>query len=186
MIYCLYQRLNLIFPKKNCSSACYVCMYVWKKYQTGFCNSFYKFFNFYFFCSPETTFTLGLYTYDIFSNRVVLFLQKTSVLLMEFLTCKLLQPSLSQYSKYPCGICTQDIAKNYNAVCCDICNLWVHIKCNNITKFCYRKLQNSHNPWYCKKCIKQILLFFRAYSKSPKQGYKRKFNILSKENNSRK
>ena len=60
--------------------------------------------------------------------------------------------------KYPCGICAKDVAKNH-AACCDICNLWVHIKCNNITKFCYRKLQNSQEPWYCKKCIKQILCF---------------------------
>ena len=60
--------------------------------------------------------------------------------------------------KYPCGICAKDVAKNH-AVCCDICNLWVHIKCNNIRKFCYRKLQNSQDPWYCKTCIKQILCF---------------------------
>ena len=46
--------------------------------------------------------------------------------------------------KYPCGICAKDVAKNH-AVCCDICNLWVHIKRNNI-KFCYRKLQNSQDP----------------------------------------
>ena len=61
--------------------------------------------------------------------------------------------------KCPCGICAKHVEKNHNAVCCDICNLWVHIKCNNITKFCYRKLQNSQDPWYCKKCIKQILPF---------------------------
>ena len=61
--------------------------------------------------------------------------------------------------KYLCGICAKDVTKSHNAVCCDICNLWVHIKCNNITKFCYRKLQNSQDPWYCKKCIKQILPF---------------------------
>ena len=80
MIYCLYRRLDWIFQQKKCSSACYVCMYVCmeKKYQTGFFNSSYKlFFNFYFLYSPETTFTLRLYTYDIFSNRVVLVLQKT-------------------------------------------------------------------------------------------------------------
>ena len=35
----------------------------------------------------------------------------------------------------------------------------VHIKCNNIRKFCYRKLQQSHEPWHCQKCIKQVLPF---------------------------
>ena len=61
--------------------------------------------------------------------------------------------------KCPCGVCYKVVAKNHNAVCCDSCNLWVHIKCNNLTKFCYRKLQTCHEPWYCKNCIKQILPF---------------------------
>ena len=60
--------------------------------------------------------------------------------------------------KFPCRICPKNVAKNHNAVCCDICNLWVHIKWvhNNITRYCYRKLQNSKEPWYPKKCIKNI------------------------------
>ena len=62
-------------------------------------------------------------------------------------------------SKFPCDISAKTVAKNHNAVCCDICHLWVHIKCNNITKFCYRKLQQSHERWYCQKCIKQVLPF---------------------------
>ena len=43
--------------------------------------------------------------------------------------------------KFPCGICAKVVAKNHNAVCSDICNLWVPIKCNSTTKFFYRKLQ---------------------------------------------
>ena len=41
--------------------------------------------------------------------------------------------------KFPCGVCYKPVAKNHNAACCDSCNLWVHINCNNLTKFCYRK-----------------------------------------------
>ena len=59
--------------------------------------------------------------------------------------------------KVPCGVCYKAVAKNHSAVCCNSCNLWVHIKCNNLTKFCYRKLQTCHESWYCKNCIKQIL-----------------------------
>ena len=61
--------------------------------------------------------------------------------------------------KCPCGICAKAVANNHNAVYCDICNLWVHMKYNYITKFCYRKLQQSHEPWYGQKCIKQVLPF---------------------------
>ena len=61
--------------------------------------------------------------------------------------------------KFPCGICYKAVAKNHNGVCCDSCNLWVHIKCNNLTKFCHRKLQTSQEHWYHRNCIKQILPF---------------------------
>ena len=61
--------------------------------------------------------------------------------------------------KFPCSICAKAVAKSHKAVCCDICNLWVYIKCNSITKFCYRILQQSHEPWYCQKYIKQVLPF---------------------------
>ena len=57
--------------------------------------------------------------------------------------------------KFPCGICAKAVAKNYNAVYCNTCNLWVHIKCNNVTKFCYRRLSKVHK--------KSTTFFFRTY-----------------------
>ena len=59
--------------------------------------------------------------------------------------------------KFPCNICEKSVASNHNAICCDICNKWVHISCNNISRYCYRKLQKDSTPWYCKKCLKQVL-----------------------------
>ena len=61
--------------------------------------------------------------------------------------------------KYPCGSCTKTVVKSHNAVCCDICSLWFHIKCNNTTEYCYRKLQNSNGSWYCKTCPAKALPF---------------------------
>ena len=58
-----------------------------------------------------------------------------------------------------CGICSKKVANNHFAVCCDICNHWVNIKCNNITKFYYQKLEKDKAPWYCKKCISQVIPF---------------------------
>ena len=60
-------------------------------------------------------------------------------------------------SPWPCGICHKRVAKNHNAVCCDVCNQWVHISCNNITRYTYSKLQKEQAPWYCKKCIKNTI-----------------------------
>ena len=61
--------------------------------------------------------------------------------------------------KFPCGFCKKTVAANHNAVCCDICNKWVHISCNNITRYCYRKLQKDEMPWYCEICLGQAMPF---------------------------
>ena len=46
-------------------------------------------------------------------------------------------------SPWPCCICHKTVAKNHNAVFCDVCNQWVHILCNNITRYTYTKLQKD-------------------------------------------
>ena len=53
--------------------------------------------------------------------------------------------------KFPCNICEKNVASNHNAICCDICNKWVHISYNNISR-----LQKDSTPWYC---LKQVLPF---------------------------
>ena len=59
--------------------------------------------------------------------------------------------------QFPCLICEKVAAKNHKAVCCDVCNKWVHIGLNNINTYTYRKLQKSHAPWYCNKCLKKLM-----------------------------
>ena len=49
-------------------------------------------------------------------------------------------------TNYPCGVCSKIVAKNHNAVCCDKCDMWVHMVCN---KYGYRKLQKDNSPWFC-------------------------------------
>ena len=51
------------------------------------------------------------------------------------------------------------VAGNYSTVCCDICNKWVYISCNGITRYCYRRLQKEETTWYCKICLRQAMLF---------------------------
>ena len=60
--------------------------------------------------------------------------------------------------KFPCNIREKNVASN-RAICCDICNKWVHISCNKISRYCYWKLQKDSTPWYCKNCLKQVLPF---------------------------
>ena len=35
----------------------------------------------------------------------------------------------------------------------------MHVSCNNVSRYCYRKIQKVSTPWYCKNCLKQVLQF---------------------------
>ena len=45
------------------------------------------------------------------------------------------------------------------AVHCDLCELWIHIKCNNLDYLHYRYLQNCDESWYCIECCSIIFPF---------------------------
>ena len=62
-------------------------------------------------------------------------------------------------TSYPCSVCSKTVAKNYNTVCCNKCDMWVHIVCKNLSKYCYRKLQKDNSPWFCVDCLKKEMLF---------------------------
>ena len=51
----------------------------------------------------------------------------------------------NQMVNFPCSVCEKPVAINHEAVCCDICNKWVHIRCNNICKKTYRCLKKRSN-----------------------------------------
>ena len=54
--------------------------------------------------------------------------------------------------KYPCKICNNPVVKNHEAVQCDKCQLWVHMKCNKINIQTYNKLKEEETAWYCISC----------------------------------
>ena len=59
--------------------------------------------------------------------------------------------------KFPCLVCNRTVAKNHRAVQCDLCDSWVHIACNNLNLYTYRKLQKEKSPWYCMCCFRKEL-----------------------------
>ena len=61
--------------------------------------------------------------------------------------------------KHPCGTCQKAVANAHKAICCDICNKWIHISCNNLDRKTYIKLQRSNTTWYCISCMKEELPF---------------------------
>ena len=61
--------------------------------------------------------------------------------------------------KFPCLVCEKAVGTNHNAVCCDMCDTWVHIYCNNICKERHRDLKKDQTPWSCKSCIRKEIPF---------------------------
>ena len=79
--------------------------------------------------------------------------------------------------KFSCNICEKTVASNHNAICCEKYNKWEHISRNNISGYCYRKLQKDSTPWYCKDFLKQVLPFNKI------TDYQLKALMLDKSNN---
>ena len=40
---------------------------------------------------------------------------------------------------------------------CDICDKWVHIACNNLNTYTYKKLQKDKSPWHYICCLQKEL-----------------------------
>ena len=56
---------------------------------------------------------------------------------------------------YPCGICSNQVTDNDEAVCCDLCNRWIHISCDHsLTSADYKMMLDnpSNDPWFCCNC----------------------------------
>ena len=66
---------------------------------------------------------------------------------------------MCSYPKFLCKIFTKNVSENVKAVQCDLCELWVHIKCNNLNYLNYRYLQNNNESWYCLECCSTIFPF---------------------------
>ena len=62
-------------------------------------------------------------------------------------------------AKFPCIICAKYVQDKDKAVQCDLCELWIHIKCNNLNYLDYRYLQNCDESWYYIECCSTIFSF---------------------------
>ena len=63
----------------------------------------------------------------------------------------------------PCAVCKRSVHRNHRSVQCDLCHLWVHIGCNNITPSSYEDLitennnadipENKKTKFLCNTCL---------------------------------
>ena len=60
---------------------------------------------------------------------------------------------------YPVQFVKKSVLNQHKAICCDHCNQWVHIKCNNLNDLNYNLLKSKNPFWYCILCTSEILPF---------------------------
>ena len=62
-------------------------------------------------------------------------------------------------TKVPCKLCPKNVSDNNNAILCDLCQTWVHIKCNHLNYIVYKNLQGCNEPWHCFSCATMLFPF---------------------------
>ena len=62
-------------------------------------------------------------------------------------------------TKFPCKLCPKNVSDNDNAILRDLCQTWVHIKCNHLNYIDYKYLQGCNEPWYCLSCTTMLFPF---------------------------
>ena len=85
--------------------------------------------------------------------------------------------------KFPCGICEKPVANNHQAINCDKCGLWIHIKRSKINKQTYIYLMRENSHWYCMLCTKTFLPYSLLIDNEFKQtviGRQVKFTHIAK------
>ena len=62
---------------------------------------------------------------------------------------------------YLCGICEKTIDDDKeSSILCDICNSWIHPKCNHLNFLDFQHISgNNNDPWFCFKCTCKIFIF---------------------------
>ena len=65
--------------------------------------------------------------------------------------------------KFPCTSCEKNV--NHRAIQYDICDKWIHQKCNFLNTKDYEDLTNSEDPFFCIKCCETIFPFSKLSNK---------------------
>ena len=63
------------------------------------------------------------------------------------------------HPKFPCKICAKNVQDKDKAVQYDLCEIWIHIKCNNLNYLDQSYIQNCNEALYCIECSSTIFPF---------------------------
>ena len=71
---------------------------------------------------------------------------------------------MSDHEDYICYHCDRSVEYNYMPIQCDMCQRWLHGKCEKLKRTEWSVLGNSNLNWYCSKCKIDIFPFSKLDS----------------------
>lgn len=85
-----------------------------------------------------------------------------------------------------CPVCKVGVKKEDKAVSCEICNLWFHISCENVTAEQYKflaKEENSRIHWFCSDCEEDSINNAKVlhHLKSRQDRYEEELEIMNRD-----
>ena len=60
---------------------------------------------------------------------------------------------------FPCKLCPKTVTECDNAILCDLCQSWVHIKCSHLNYMDHKYLQGCNESWHCLSCSNTLFPF---------------------------
>ena len=85
---------------------------------------------------------------------------------------------------FPCKLCSENINDRDAALQFDICQFWVHLRCNKLNLVDYKYLQGSTDPWLCLSCCSVILPFGNLTDKDFSYSILNNYIAISNKNSS--
>ena len=52
-----------------------------------------------------------------------------------------------------CPVCREEVEHGQIRISCDMCKVWYHRPCLDMTEEIFRELETSSEPWYCMRCL---------------------------------
>ena len=61
---------------------------------------------------------------------------------------------------YPCKKCLNECDEDHDCICCDICDVWLHVSCSGLTYRKFKSIRKEPNYiGYCQFCVQEIFPF---------------------------
>src|SRR5260221_11689392 len=68
-------------------------------------------------------------------------------------------------SQEKCGVCAKAVLGKDHGLQCEICEIWFHAKCQNMTEDTYRVLNQESIHWFCKGWDKRVAEMVKKMAK---------------------